>query len=250
LIGAVREFCCSWKNQTEVTVPGVLFIQEDSGPAIAAQLRIGSGPTRYEPPENGEVAVSMRKSKQDAAETRRRIIIAAAAEFRRNGIIDTSNSDLMAAAGLTHGGFYRHFESKDQLVAEACDAAVRSMVDTFAAAAAGKSPRSRLKAAAAAYLSTKHRDNPAHGCPLAALGSEIARCGEGVRSAATDGFLRLVEIIAAQYDGARPDLAKQRALAAASLMIGALTMSRIVTDPELSSEILWQANRSFTDKTS
>jgi hypothetical protein len=59
-----------------------------------------------------------------------------------------------------------------------------------------------------------------------------------------------VEIIAAQYDGARPDLAKQRALAAASLMIGALTMSRIVTDPELSSEILWQANRSFADKTS
>jgi TetR/AcrR family transcriptional repressor of nem operon len=191
----------------------------------------------------------MRRSKQDAAETRRRIIIAAAAEFRRNGITDTSNSDLMAAAGLTHGGFYRHFESKDQLVAEACDAAVRSMVDTFAAAAAGKSPRSRLKAAAA-YLSTKHRDDPAHSCPLAALGSEIARCGEGVRSAATDGFLRLVEIIAAQYDGARPDLAKQRALAAASLMIGAMTMSRIVTDPELSSEILSQANRSFADKAS
>jgi TetR/AcrR family transcriptional regulator, transcriptional repressor for nem operon len=191
----------------------------------------------------------MRRSKQDAAETRQRIVSAAAAEFRRNGISDTGLADLMAAAGLTHGGFYRHFESKDQLVAEACDAAVRSMVDTFAAAAAGKPPRSRLKAAAA-YLSTKHRDDPAHGCPLAALGSEIARCGEGVRSAATDGFLRLVEIIAAQYDGARPDLAKQRALAAASLMIGALTMARIVTDPELSFEILWQANRFFADKTS
>lgn len=191
----------------------------------------------------------MRRSKQDAAETRQRIVSAAAAEFRRNGISDTGLADLMAAAGLTHGGFYRHFNSKDQLVAEACDAAVRSMVDTFAAAAAGKSPRSRLKAAAA-YLSTKHRDDPAHGCPLAALGSEIARCGEGIRSAATDGFLRLVEIIAAQYDGARPDLAKQRALVAASLMIGALTMSRVVTDPELSSEILSQANRSLADKTS
>jgi TetR/AcrR family transcriptional repressor of nem operon len=191
----------------------------------------------------------MRRSKQEAAETRRRIIIAAAAEFRRNGITDTSNSDLMAAAGLTHGGFYRHFESKDQLVAEACDAAVRSMVDTFAAAAVGKSARRRLGAATARYLSTDHRDDPAHGCPLAALGSEIARCDEGVRSAATDGFRRLVEIIAAQYEGSRPDLAKRRALAAASMMIGALTMSRVVTDPELSSEILSQANRYLADKT-
>jgi TetR/AcrR family transcriptional repressor of nem operon len=191
----------------------------------------------------------MRRSKQDAAETRRRIIIAAAAEFRRNGITDTSNSDLMAAAGLTHGGFYRHFESKDQLVAEACDAAVRSMVDKFAAAAVGKSARRRLGAATARYLSTDHRDDPAHGCPLAALGSEIARCDEGVRSAATDGFRRLAAIIAAQYEGTRPDLAKQRALAAASMMIGALTMSRIVTDPELSSEILSQANSYLADKT-
>jgi TetR/AcrR family transcriptional repressor of nem operon len=191
----------------------------------------------------------MRRSKQDAAETRRRIIIAAAAEFRRNGITDTSNSDLMAAAGLTHGGFYRHFESKDQLVAEACDAAVRSMVDKFAAAAVGKSARRRLGAATARYLSADHRDDPAHGCPLAALGSEIARCDEGVRSAATDGFRRLVAIIAAQYEGTRPDLAKQRALAAASMMIGALTMSRIVTDPELSSEILSQANSYLADKT-
>jgi TetR/AcrR family transcriptional regulator, transcriptional repressor for nem operon len=192
----------------------------------------------------------MRKSKQEAAETRQRIISAAAAEFRRNGITDTSNSDLMAAAGLTHGGFYRHFESKDQLVAEACDAAVRSMVDTFASAAEGKSSKSRLRAAVASYLSTEHRDDPAHGCPLAALGSEIARCDEGVRSVATDGFLRLVEIIAAQYEGTRPDLAKQRALAAASMMIGALTMSRIATDPKLSSEILSQANRYLADKTS
>jgi TetR/AcrR family transcriptional repressor of nem operon len=191
----------------------------------------------------------MRRSKQEAAETRRRIISAAAVEFRRNGINNTGLSDLMAAAGLTHGGFYRHFQSKDELVVEACDAAVRSMVDKFAAAAAGKSAQSRLEAAAARYLSVNHRDDPAHGCPLAALGSEIARCDEGVRSAATNGFLRLVEIIAAQYEGTRPDLARQRALTAASMMIGALTMSRIVTDPELSSEILSQANSYLADKT-
>ena len=72
----------------------------------------------------------MRKSKQEAAETRRRIV-KAAAKFRLNGIGGTGLSDLMAAAGLTHGGFYRHFESKDQLVAEACAAATESAIATF-----------------------------------------------------------------------------------------------------------------------
>src|SRR5260370_39024919 len=123
------------------------------------------------------------------------------------------------------------------------------MVDKVAAAAVGKSARRRLGAATARYLSTDHRDDHARGCPLAALGSEIARCDEGVRSAATDGFLRLVGIIAAQYEGTRPDLAKRRALAAASMLIGALTMSRLVTDPELSFAILSQANRDLADKT-
>src|ERR1700740_58096 len=73
----------------------------------------------------------MRKSKQEAVETRRRIVKAAAAKFRQNGIGGTGLSDLMAAAGLTHGGFYRHFDSKDQIVAEACAAAAKSAISTF-----------------------------------------------------------------------------------------------------------------------
>ncbi len=73
----------------------------------------------------------MRKSKQEAAETRQRILKAAAAKFRQNGIGGTGLSDLMAAAGLTHGGFYRHFDSKDHVVAEACAAATESAIATF-----------------------------------------------------------------------------------------------------------------------
>jgi TetR/AcrR family transcriptional repressor of nem operon len=93
----------------------------------------------------------MRVSKQEAARTRERIIAAAAVEFRRKGIAGAGLSDLMSAAGLTHGGFYRHFESKDELIAEACAAAIDSVATMYAAAP--NSGRNELKTIAARYLS-------------------------------------------------------------------------------------------------
>jgi len=183
----------------------------------------------------------MRKSKQETAATRQRIIKAAAAAFRKNGIAGTGLSDLMAAANLTHGGFYRHFDSKDQIVAEACTAAVDSLVEQLAAAATGKSPQRGLKTIVEKYLCAAHRDEPANGCPLAALGSEMARADERTRAAATQAFLKLVGVITAQFGKTRPDVARRRALVAAATMIGALTMSRIVTDSELSASILREA---------
>jgi TetR/AcrR family transcriptional regulator, transcriptional repressor for nem operon len=88
----------------------------------------------------------MKKSKLEAAETRRRIVKTAAAEFRRNGIHATGLSDVMAAAGLTHGGFYRHFDSKDELVAEACAAAMELAAEnTVASACAMALPTLRLR---------------------------------------------------------------------------------------------------------
>ena len=183
----------------------------------------------------------MRKSKQEAAATRQRIVKAAAAAFRKNGIAATGLDDLMADAGLTHGGFYRHFDSKDQIVAEACTAAVDSLVGQLAAAASGKSPQRGLKTIAENYLSAAHRDEPADGCPLAALGSEMARADQRTRDAATQAFLKLVEVIAAQFGKARPEVVRRRALVAAATMIGALTMSRVVTDSELSAGILREA---------
>src|SRR5262245_57866054 len=109
----------------------------------------------------------MRKSKLEAAETRRRIIRTAAAEFRRKGIRSTGLSDVMATAGLTHGGFYRHFASKDQLVAEACAAAMASLDETAAASACRGAGKQGLAALLTNYLSTGHRDNVADGCPFA-----------------------------------------------------------------------------------
>ena len=189
----------------------------------------------------------MRKSKQEAAETRRSIVKAAAAKFRQNGIGGTGLSDLMAAAGLTHGGFYRHFESKDQLVAEACAAAAESLVEQLAASASRKSPKQGLKTIVENYLSAAHRDEPADGCPLAALGSEMARGDERTCAAATQAFLKLVGVIASQFGKTRPDVARRRALAAAATMIGALTMSRVVTDSELSADILREAEKQLVN---
>src|ERR1700755_1491772 len=125
--------------------------------------------------------VVVRKSREAAAQTRKRIVEAASCEFRKNGIVATGLNDLMKAAGLTHGGFYKHFASKDQLVAEATAAAVDSLLKEMAA-------HPTFTSAVAAYLSTGHRDNPASGCPLAALGDELARSGKTARAAATAGF--------------------------------------------------------------
>ena len=148
----------------------------------------------------------------------------------------------MKAAGLTHGGFYKHFESKDQLVAEACAEAVETMIEYVANAAARGTP------VAEAYLSTSHRDNPAAGCPLSAIGSELGRSDEKTRAVATEGFLKLVDIMAGQFGKAKRADARRKALVAVSTMIGAMTMSRMVTDPELSAEILREAAKSLIGK--
>ena len=183
----------------------------------------------------------MRKSREEAARTRKRIVTAAAREFREHGIVATGLNDLMKAAGLTHGGFYKHFESKDQLVAEACAEAVETMIEFVKNAAAGGTPVAKT------YLSISQRDNPGAGCPLSAIGSELGRSDEKTRAVATEGFLKLVNIMAGQFGKAKPSDARRRALVAVSTMIGAVTMSRMVTDPELSAEILREAEKSLSE---
>ncbi len=146
----------------------------------------------------------------------------------------------MAAAGLTHGGFYGHFVSKDQLVAEACGVGMDSIVERVSAAAREPGGKGSLAAIAASYLAREHRDDPAGGCPLAGLGSELVRSSEDTRAEASGGFMELVEIVAAQFGGVGRRTAKEKALVAVSAMIGAVTMSRIVQDPGLSDAILKQ----------
>src|SRR5262245_62916257 len=118
------------------------------------------------------------------------------------------------------------------------------MTDRLASAVSGKRGRAGLKAAAAAYLSTLHRDNPRDGCPLAALCSELSRADAQTRSVATAGFLKMVDVLANQFDQDKPKEARKRAIAAAATLIGALTMSRIVDDEALSESILRSAAES------
>jgi TetR/AcrR family transcriptional regulator, transcriptional repressor for nem operon len=120
----------------------------------------------------------MRRSREETAETRRNIVKTAGIRFRQNGICETGLADLMESAGLTHGGFYRHFDSKDQLISEASADAFAANAAEMEAAASTAKGRKVLEAIANAYLSPEHRKDRAHGCPLAALGSELAEVGE------------------------------------------------------------------------
>src|SRR6476619_9595 len=181
---------------------------------------------------------TMRKSRIEAAKTRERIVTAAAAEFRQHGIAATGLAQLMRAAGLTHGGFYRHFASKDQLVSEACSQAAQSLASGLKSQIEGKPPDQALPLLVGKYLSRSHRDRPAIGCVLAALGSELARADAKPREAATEGFLGLSQLIAGQLKNVSAKKAEVQSMAIAAAMIGAMTVARIVPDSRISNSIL------------
>ncbi|WP_233839226.1 TetR/AcrR family transcriptional regulator [Paraburkholderia sp. ZP32-5] len=189
----------------------------------------------------------MRKSRAETAETRKRIIEIAAEEIRRNGIQATGLADVMTKAGLTHGGFYRHFESKDQLVAEACAtgmAVVLGATEGSAESATDEDDRkAAFKSIVEQYLSVEHRDNPSAGCFLAGLGSELARADAPTRAASTKAFTDLVELVARHIRRRKPEAARADAVFALSAMIGAITMSRVIDDPAFSESILEDVKR-------
>ncbi len=175
----------------------------------------------------------MRRSKQDTAETRRRIVESAGTALRTRGLAAASLSDLMAEAGLTHGGFYRHFDSRGGLLAEACAGAMATATGRMAAAAA-RPDGDGLAALAGYYLSPGHRDEIGAGCPLAALGSELVRAPVELRDTATDGVRALIAIVSA----ALKEPVQPQAAAIVSMLVGAVTLARAVNDPELSARLL------------
>jgi TetR/AcrR family transcriptional regulator, transcriptional repressor for nem operon len=183
----------------------------------------------------------MRKSKAKTAETRKRIVGAASALFRSEGIHATGLAEVMNAAGLTHGGFYRHFDSKDQLVAEAFDDASVSLRRTLEKVVGNKKGKAAIAAIVENYLAFKHRDNPASGCAFSSMGSELGRANNKTRGEASRAFLKLVEAISRHLPDGESAAAKSEAIFLLSAMIGALTMARVVDDPKLSLAILRSA---------
>jgi TetR/AcrR family transcriptional regulator, transcriptional repressor for nem operon len=183
----------------------------------------------------------MKKSKAETAETRKRIVEVASQAFKSNGIHATGVAEIMAAAGMTHGGFYRHFESKEQLVAESCAASMRVFVE-WAETAADGGDESFLKHLEN-LLSTKYRDDYLGGCPLVAMGSELARADMETRRVASQGFRELVDIIAKRNRDNVGSSARDAAIFTLSSMIGAVAMARIVDDSEFSDHILKVARK-------
>jgi TetR/AcrR family transcriptional regulator, transcriptional repressor for nem operon len=169
----------------------------------------------------------------------------AALDSTANILWENSASD---SAGLTHGGFYRHFDSKDQLISEASADAFAANIGELEASASTAKGRKALEAIANAYLSPEHRKDRAHGCPLAALGSELARAEKSTRSAATEGILKMIATVAERMKDQNTDRAKKSASIFVATMLGALTISRIVTDPKVSNEILAAARAKLSSR--
>lgn len=178
----------------------------------------------------------MRKSKAETAATREKIVAVASEAFRSRGIDATGVAEVMASAGLTHGGFYRHFESKEQLVAEAMLKSLGDLVAQSEAAAAQGSEAVRKHFQT--YVTAAYRDDREHGCPLAANGSELVRSDVATRRGMTEGFTKIFKALAPSLRRENDDEPIDTAIGIVTNMVGALTVARLVDDPKLSERIL------------
>jgi len=169
--------------------------------------------------------------------TRLRIIETAGRRFKRDGIDGSGVATLMADAGLTNGAFYAHFASKEDLVATAVAGQLREQRESLSAVAPG---RAGVEQFVRAYLSAEHRDNPADGCPSAALLDEIGRSTDATKRAYTDGLLAVIDDIAARLDSADQPSARVKTLSVFALMAGTLQLSRALADRQLADAVLDQ----------
>ena len=187
----------------------------------------------------------MGHSKVEKAETHKRIVSIAAKRFREEGLTGIGIADLMREAGLTVGGFYKHFKSRDALVAEALGSALEMWKHQVKAAASGGPPVT-YESLVDDYLSQAHRDHPGTGCPVSALAGDIARTGKRTRAAASRQIRDNIELVAALLrdatkraegeEGGRT--ARSRAILTYCALVGAISMARAVSDDQLSREIL------------
>ena len=178
----------------------------------------------------------MRVSRAQAEENRERVISVASRLFREHGFDGIGLKDLMKGAGLTQGGFYKQFASKDDLAALASRRALESATRRWSDAAADTSDP--LEAIMAFYLSKDHRGEKAEGCPLVALGSDAARQSAEVRRPFEDGIRGHFEVLDELMGHADSSGPSEKAMAILSMMVGAVTLSRIIEDERLLESVL------------
>ena len=179
----------------------------------------------------------MRVSREQAAANRERIIEAAGELFRSKGFSGIGVADIMKEAELTHGGFYGHFASKDDLIAQASRRSMQRSAQSWMKVVA-ESGDQAFAALLTRYLSPRHRDDPGHGCAFAALSGDAARCGKPVRQAFAEGLEPLIDVLSGLVGGRTKAARRRTAIAALSELIGALMLSRAVGNVGLSDEIL------------
>ena len=171
-------------------------------------------------------------------ETHERIVDVAARAIRRHGYAGVGVADVMKEAGLTHGGFYAHFDSREALVIEAFGYAMDRSVEHWRAIAAETPPEKRLSTIVDSYVSTVHRDDPGRGCAVPTLGAEIARESAKTRKAFSAKLEQLIDVMAEQILDVPRKTARRQAMATLATMMGTLVMSRVAGSGELSEEIL------------
>lgn len=178
----------------------------------------------------------MGHSQDEKARSRERILEVASRRFREAGLDNLSISDLMKEAGLTHGGFYKHFESREDLIAGVVE---RAMTDTL------KRPAPSLEALVDGYLSPKHRDNPGEGCAITAFAADIGRADRRCRKVFTEKLRSSLNRISNLSQEASEDGSAEAAMVRLSAMVGALTLARAVDDSELSAALMETARNSL-----
>jgi TetR/AcrR family transcriptional regulator, transcriptional repressor for nem operon len=187
----------------------------------------------------------MKVTRQQARENRARVLRLASRRFRERGFQGVSVADLMNEAGLTHGGFYKQFESKEDLISQACALGIRENLEGYKQLAA-ENKRNAVKSIAAGMLSALHRDVPAEGCVMAALGPDVSRADPSTRHEVTQGIKSILDWLSRLIPGNSEKRTREKAVATYATIVGAVMLARAVDEPKLSEEILKAARASIT----
>jgi TetR/AcrR family transcriptional repressor of nem operon len=193
----------------------------------------------------------MRHSKAEKAKTHERIVAIASKRFREDGLAGIGIADLMKDAGLTVGGFYKHFNSRDALVAEAVGSALELWKHQVDAAALG-GPSVTYESLVDEYLSEAHRNHPGTGCPVGALAGDLARSDKRTRALVSRKIRDNIELLATLIRNTNKkdrSSARSQAVLTYCVLVGAISMARAVSDEELSREILKTAARRLENLT-
>jgi TetR/AcrR family transcriptional repressor of nem operon len=190
----------------------------------------------------------MRRTKQAKQQTHARIVAAATRRFRSGGLAGVGVADIMGEAGLTHGGFYAHFASKDALVAEACGTGLAQSRERLIRKIQREPVERRLAAYIDLYLSAEHRDHPEAGCVMPALSGEVARSSSEVRAAFTQAYNdyrdALVSLLQDTGGNETQDETSDEAIVLLAGLAGTMLLARAVDDPALSERML-RVNRDY-----